>query len=141
MLPAYRISLVVGSMGYSFVAEHGLLGHLGFSSCGIGSSSREMWGSPGRGIEPMSPAPAGRLQTSGPPGKFCYALKDVSPVGFESKMFPAQVEQENHPQGWQGSLCSCLKSTHSPSSLAKQGPWLGFAAYHLCLPYSLLECC
>ena len=45
----------------------------------------------------MSPAPAVRLRTSGPPGEFCYALKDVSPVGFESEMF--------HPSG--AGLKSC----------------------------------
>ena len=56
-----------------------------------------MWDSPGRGIEPMFPAPAGRLRTSGPPEKFFCAIKDVSPVGFESEMF--------HPSG--AGLKSC----------------------------------
>lgn len=68
-------------------------------------------------------------------------LNAVYSNGSETNQFPAQVEQENDLQSWQGSLWSWLKSTHSPSSLAKQGHWLGFAAYHLCLPYSLLECC
>ena len=52
-------------------------------------------------------------------------LNAVYSNGRATNQFPDQVEQENHLQGWQGSLCSCLKSTHSPSSLAKQAT--GFA--------------
>ena len=83
-------SLVVASRGYtlvvvrgllivvaSLVAEHGALGHAGFSGCGSWALEhrlnscgpqaqllRSMWGLPGSGIQPMSPALAGRFFTT-----------------------------------------------------------------------------
>ena len=43
--------------------------HTGFSSCDAQAQlPRGMWSLPGPGIEPMSPALAGRVLTTGPPG-------------------------------------------------------------------------
>ena len=46
------------------------LEHIGFSSCGIlAKLPCGMWNLSGVGIEPMSPALAGRVLTTCPPGK------------------------------------------------------------------------
>ena len=62
------------------------LGHTGFSSCGFQSPERAsgdaqlvvahglMWDLPGPGIEPVSPALAGRFFSTGPPEKPFPAL-------------------------------------------------------------------
>ena len=54
----------------SLVVEHGL------SSCGTWAQSlRGMWDLPGSGIEPVSPALAGRFFTTEPPGTLqCHCL-------------------------------------------------------------------
>ena len=44
--------------------------HMGFSSCGTQAQPlRGMWDPPGPGLEPVSPALAGGLPTTVPPGK------------------------------------------------------------------------
>ena len=51
------------------------LGHMGFSSCGLWAKlSQGMWNLPRPGIEPVSPALAGRFPTTEPPGKSCEQL-------------------------------------------------------------------
>ena len=53
----------------SFVAEHGLQTHR-LSSCGSRAQLlRGMWDPPRPGLEPVSPALAGRFSTTAPPGK------------------------------------------------------------------------
>ena len=53
----------------SFVAEHRLQTRR-LSSCGSRAQPlRGMWDPPRPGLEPVSPAPAGRLPTTAPPGK------------------------------------------------------------------------
>ena len=56
----------------SLVAEHRLqTGRL--SNCGSRAQSlRGMWDLPRPGLEPVSPAFAGRLSTTAPPGKPCH---------------------------------------------------------------------
>ena len=45
------------------------------SSCGSQAQSlRGMWDLPRPGLEPVSPALAGRLSTTAPPGKPCYCF-------------------------------------------------------------------
>ena len=53
------------------------LGRLGFSNCGPRAYLLcGMWDPPGPGIEPVSPALAGRFPTTGPPGKSQFILSD-----------------------------------------------------------------
>ena len=53
----------------SSVAEHRLQTHR-LSNCGSRAQSLHgMWDLPRPGLEPVSPAPAGRLPTTAPPGK------------------------------------------------------------------------
>ena len=53
----------------SLVVEHRLQTHR-LSSCGSRAQLlRGMWDSPGPGLEPVSPASAGRFSTTAPPGK------------------------------------------------------------------------
>ena len=53
----------------SLVAEHRLQTRR-LSSCGSRAQSlRGMWNPPGPGLEPVSPALAGRFSTNAPPGK------------------------------------------------------------------------
>ena len=53
----------------SFVAEHRLQTRR-LSRCGSRAQLlRGMWDLPRPGLEPVSPAPAGRLSTTAPPGK------------------------------------------------------------------------
>ena len=63
-------------VGASAAAPRGLLScgfqapECGLSSCGVRASLlRGMWDLPGSGIEPVSPALAGRFFTTEPPGK------------------------------------------------------------------------
>ena len=88
------LSLVVASGGYSLLQCAGFslqwllllrsMGsrHVGFSSCGSQALERRlsscgtwafllcgMWDLPGPGLEPVSPALAGRFSTTAPPGK------------------------------------------------------------------------
>ena len=66
LLIAVRGPLTVAA---SLVAEHKLQ-TCGLSSCGSRAQSlRGMWDPPRPGPEPVSPAPAGRLPTTAPPGK------------------------------------------------------------------------
>ena len=56
------------------------------SSCGARAQSlRGMWDLPGPGIEPMSPASAGRLLTTAPPGK--SKLRSFDVIAFASSQF------------------------------------------------------
>ena len=101
---AHRLSLVAASKGYSSLLCAGfslrwlLLSwskgsrRVGFSSCGSRALERRlsscgtwaqllhcMWVLPGPGLEPVSPALAGRFSTTSPPGKpsifVLYSLK------------------------------------------------------------------
>ena len=76
------LSLVVASGGYSSLRCEGFslrwllllqsMGsrHAGFSSCGTRAELlRGMWDLPGPGLEPVSPALAGRFSTTAPPGR------------------------------------------------------------------------
>ena len=87
------LSLVVASGGHSWwrsaglslsrplVAEHRLQTRR-LSSCGSRAELlRGMWGLPRPGLEPASPALAGRFSTTAPPGKPCngfFKLKYIS---------------------------------------------------------------
>ena len=63
----------------SLVAERGL--YAGLSSCGAGALSLHgMWGLTGSGVEPVSPALAGRFFTTEPPGKRSWLLLTLSVV-------------------------------------------------------------
>ena len=76
------------------VAEHRLQMRR-LSSCGSRAHSlRGMWDPPRPGLEPVSPAPAGRLPTTAPPGKpgceifdisFSNIFLDISPQARETK--------------------------------------------------------
>ena len=56
----------------SLVVEHRLQ-TLSLSNCGSRAQSlRGMWDPPRPGLEPASPALAGRLSTTAPPGKPCF---------------------------------------------------------------------
>ena len=58
----------------SLVAEHRLQTRR-LSSCGSRAQLlRGMWDLPGPGLEPVSPALAGRFSTTAPPGKPCNVL-------------------------------------------------------------------
>ena len=60
----------------SLVAEHKLQTHR-LSSCGPRAQLlRGMWNPPRPGLKPMSPASAGRLSTTAPPGKPCMCFLD-----------------------------------------------------------------
>ena len=69
--------------------------HVGFSSCGTRAwLPYGMWNLPGPGIEPVSPALAGRFLTTGPPGKSCpwllmaVILKTIWKDGCWGRMGP-----------------------------------------------------
>jgi len=67
----------------------------GFSSCGSWTSlPLSMLGLPGPGMEPVSPALAGRLLTTGPPGKYLIGLNDpvLAPPGhFALDIWPRLI--------------------------------------------------
>ena len=66
LLIAVRGPLTVAA---SLVAEHRLQSHR-LSNCGSRAQPlRGMWDPPRPGLEPVSPALAGRLSTTAPPGK------------------------------------------------------------------------
>ena len=71
----------------SLVAEHRLQTR-GLSSCGSRAQSlRGMWDLPGPGLEPVSPALAGRFSTTAPPGKphpIFYLVNQASVSVFSS---------------------------------------------------------
>ena len=61
----------------SLVVEHSLQTRR-LSSCGSRAQLlRGMWDPPGPGLEPVSPAMAGRLSTTAPPGKPSVVLIDA----------------------------------------------------------------
>ena len=70
----------------SLVAEHRLQARR-LSNCGSRAQPlRGMWDLPGPGFEPVSPALAGGLPTTAPPGKpYTYHLKD-SNCTYNSKL-------------------------------------------------------
>ena len=62
------------SLSWPFVAEHRLQTRR-LSSCGARAQLlRGMWDPPRPGLEPMSPALAGRFSTTAPPGKPYFSL-------------------------------------------------------------------
>ena len=71
-----------GKRGPLFIAVHGpltiaasLVAERRLSSCGSRAQSlRGTWDPPRPGLEPASPALAGRLPTTAPPGKPSYAI-------------------------------------------------------------------
>ena len=66
LLIAVRRPLTIAA---SLVAEHRLQTHR-LSNCGSWAQPlRGLWDLPRPGLEPVSPALAGRLSTTGPPGK------------------------------------------------------------------------
>ena len=69
----------------SLVAEHRLQTHR-FSSCGSRAQLlRGMWDLPRPGLEPVSPALAGRFSTTAPPGKpLCIFLKLKIELPYDS---------------------------------------------------------
>ena len=68
----------------SLVAEHRLQTRR-LSNCGSRAQSlRGMWDPPRPGLEPMSPALAGRFSTTEPPGKPWNALDSVLHLGSSS---------------------------------------------------------
>ena len=89
----HRLSLVAVSEGYSslkrcagFSLRWLLLlrstgsRRTGFSSCGTWAELLcSMWDIPGPGLEPMSPALAGRFLTTVPPGKSCLGSLNGDP--------------------------------------------------------------
>ena len=67
----------LASIAASLVAEQRLQ-TLRLSSCGSRAQLlRGMWDPPGPGLEPVSPALAGRLSTAAPPGKPCSIVLDI----------------------------------------------------------------
>ena len=84
------------------VAEHRLQTRR-LSNCGPRAQLlRGMWDPPRRGLESLSPAPAGRLSTTAPPGK-PYAASFVA----------AKIGMVKGTQHFLSSYCVCVKvSTH-----------------------------
>ena len=73
----------------SLVAEHRPQTHR-LSSCGPRAQSlRGMWDPPGPGLEPVSPALAGGLSTTAPPGKPCasFLMTQSTATFLHSKSF------------------------------------------------------
>ena len=108
----------------SLVAEHRLQRRRPSSCVSRAHLLRGMWIPPRPGLEPVSPALAGRLSTSAPPGKplFCCILKEVpfpgllGPSGVHH--FPSRIrvppdpcepaEQHRGPKvGPSEALCAC----------------------------------
>ena len=79
LLIAVRGPLTIAA---SLVAEHRLQ-TCRLSSCGSRAQPlRGMWDLPRPGLEPVSPALAGRLSTTAPPGKPSYVILNVSFLCF-----------------------------------------------------------
>ena len=111
---AHELSLVSASGGYSslwctgFSLQWLLLlqssdsRRVGFSSCGAWAQLlRGMWDLPGSGIEPVSPASAGRFSTTAPPGKslviyFKYSSVYMSIPSSQSIPPPSTFPPGNH---------------------------------------------
>ena len=78
----------------SLVAEHRLQTRM-LSSCGSRAQLlRGMWDLPRPGLEPVSPALAGRFSTTAPPGKPCALFFKNS----LSHTYPVTPEAGNHPR-------------------------------------------
>ena len=73
LLIAARGPLTVAA---SLVAEHRLQTHRLSNRGSWAQSLRGMWDLPGPGLEPVSPALAGRLPTTAPPGKPLILLSE-----------------------------------------------------------------
>ena len=72
---AVRVPVTVAA---SLVAEHRLQTRR-LSSCGSRAQLlRDTWNLPGPGLEPVSPALAGRFSTTAPPGKPLYVVFKLS---------------------------------------------------------------
>ena len=79
---AVRGPLIIAA---SLVAEHRLQTRR-LSNCGSRAQLlRGMWDIPRPGLEPVSPALAGRFSTTAPPGKPCLLLKTVTQQGGTSQ--------------------------------------------------------
>ena len=71
------------------------LGGKGFHICGSRTQlPRSMWNLPGPGIKPMSPALAGRLSTTGPPGRSNILCLDRA-LSYPGKKLICQMIQMN----------------------------------------------
>ena len=87
----------------SLVAEHRLQTRR-LSSCGTRASLlRGMWDLPGPGLEPMSPALAGRFSTTEPPGKpsawlFNFVYRGIEMCALKPCTIPVN-SNPNHPSG------------------------------------------
>ena len=85
LLIAVRGPLTIAA---SLVAEHRLQTR-GPSNCGSRAQPlRGMWDPPRPGLEPVSPAPAGRLPTTAPPGK---PHNPVLEYFYHSFKFPHEI--------------------------------------------------
>ena len=89
----------------SLVAEHKLQTRR-LSSCGSRAQLlRGMWDLPRPGLEPMSPALAGRFSTTVPPGKPCLSPLSLSPAARPVSILPTVSAEP-----WSGPLSlSCSK--------------------------------
>ena len=77
----------------SLVAEHRLQTRR-LSNCGSRAQLlRGMWDPPGPGLEPVSPALAGRLSTTVPPGKPSWVIFEIMIV----HLFQGQIVCSNSP--------------------------------------------
>ena len=85
---------------------------MGFSSCGSQAQSLcNMWDLPRPGIEPVSPALAGRFLTTGPPGKSCNDFLSTE----------TDRHSERNPLLFKGNIMSvCLYSNLPMSFLGKK---------------------
>ena len=91
-----RGPLFIGVHGPLTIAAPPVAGHRlqtrRLSSCGSQAQLlRGMWDLPGPGLEPVSPALAGRFSTTAPPGK--PYIFDYSPINtyFLTKNFPIYI--------------------------------------------------
>ena len=76
----------------SLVAEHRLQTRR-LSNCGSrGQPLRSMWDPPRPGLEPVSPALAGRLSTTAPPGKPLVSFKFRNLVTCNKKKIPGSYK-------------------------------------------------
>ena len=98
------------SIAASLVAEHRLQTRR-LSNCGSRAQPlRGMWDLPRPGLEPVSPALAGRFSTTAPPGKPCLGVFVMAPnTVFNFLMNTCfQVEEIRKPQSWQERMLHLL---------------------------------